>query len=89
MTYRLGADDEFNENYAEALAWGNFLANQFYRIARATLPFLISPFDNYDIYADKDYRGTIVGVLASGLSVIGLLVVRQKMLLATLVLSGF
>ena len=48
MTYRFGADDEFNERYAETLAWGNFLENQFYRIARATLPFYISPFDNTD-----------------------------------------
>ena len=72
----LGADDEYNEHHAETLEWGNFLENQFYRIARATLPF-------------KDYRGVIVGALAVGLTVMGLLFVRHKMLLATLVLSGF
>ena len=83
MTYRLGADDEFNERYAETLAWGNFLEDQFYRIARTTLPFSISP------HEDKDYLGAIVGALASGVSVIGLLVARQKMLLATLVSTGF
>ena len=88
MTYRFGADDEFNENFAEALAWGNFLENQFYRIAWATLPFSISPFDNDDI--DKDhYLGVIIGAVASGVAVIGLLVARRKMLLATLLLSGF
>ena len=89
MTYRFGADDEWNEDNAEALAWGNFLENQFYRIARATLPFAISPFDNKAIHEDKDYFGVIVGVLASGAAVIGLLFARQRMLLATLVLSGF
>ena len=89
MTYRFGADDAFNERYAETLAWGNFLENQFYRIARATLPFAISPFDNYTIDEDKDYRGVLIGALAFGGSVMGLLVARQKMLLATLVLSGF
>ena len=89
MTYRLGADDEFNEHFAEALEWGNFLENQFYRIARATLPFYISPFDNYAIYEDKDYLGVIIGALASSVVVLGLLVARQKMLLAALVLSGF
>ena len=72
----LGADDEYNERHAETLEWGNFLENQFYRIARATLPF-------------KDYRGVIVGALAGGLAIMGLLFVRHKMLLATLGLSGF
>ena len=86
---RFGADDEFNERSAEALAWGNFLENQFYRVARATLPFAISPFDNEAIHEDKDYLGVIVGVLASGVAVSGLLFARQRMLLATLVLSGF
>ena len=89
MTYRLGADDEFNEDNAEALAWGNFLENQFYRVARATLPFTISPFDNEAIHEDRDYLGVIVGVLASGVAVVGLLAARQKILLATLALSGF
>ena len=89
MTYRFGADDRFNERWAEALAWGNFLENQFYRVARATLPFAISPFDNEAIHEDKDYLGVIVGALASGVAVIGLLFARQRMLLASLVLSGF
>ena len=89
MTYRFGAGDEFNERYAEALAWGNFLEDQFYRIARATLPFSISPFDNDAINERKDYRGVMIGALASGLAVIGLLFFRQKILLATLALSGF
>ena len=85
MTYRLG----FNVDNAKALAWGPFLENQFYRIARATLPFSISPFDNEVINEDKDYLGVTVGALASGVAVIGLLVARQKMLLATLVSAGF
>ena len=89
MTYRLGGDDAFNERFAEALAWGNFLEDQFYRIARATLPFSISPFDNDAINERKDYRGVMIGALASGLAVIGLLFFRQKILLATLALSGF
>ena len=89
MMKRFGANDEFNEHFAKTLAWGHFLENQFYRIARATLPFSISPFDNKAINGTKDYLGVIVGVLASGVAVIGLLVARQKMLLATLVLSGF
>ena len=85
----LGADDEYNEHFAETLAWGNFLENQFYRIARATLPFAIGQLYGYAINEDKDYLGMIVGVLASGVAVVGLLFARHKMLLATLALSGF
>ena len=89
MTRRLGAGGKFKEEQTEALAWGTFLENQFYRIARATLPFAISPFDNEGIHEDRDHLGVIVGVLASGVAVIGLLFARRKMLLATLALSGF
>ena len=89
MTYRFGAADWFNERFAEHLLWGNFLENQFYRIARATLPFSISPFDNKAINEDSDYLGVIVGASAFGVAVIGLLFARRKILLATLVLSGF
>ena len=89
MIYRLGADDEFNERHAGQLEWGNFLTNQFYRVARATLPFNVSPFDNHSVIEDKDDLGVIVGALASGVAVIGLLFVRHKMLLATLVSVGF
>ena len=84
---RFGADDEFNERSAEALAWGNFLENQFYRIAGVTLPLIINPFD-HDRGGYND-RGVTVGALASGVSVIGLLFFRQKMLLATLLSAGF
>ena len=90
MTKRLGENDRFNEHYAEALDWGNFLEAQLYRIARATLPFSISPLgNNTDIYEDKYYLGVIVGALASSVVVLGLLVARHKMLLTTLVSSGF
>ena len=89
MTYRLGADDEFNERHAETLEWGNFLANQFYRIARTTLSFSISPLDDYSINEDKDHLGVIGGALATGVAVVGLLFVRQKMLLGTLLSAGF
>ena len=89
MTRRFGAGGKFNEEQTEALAWGTFLENQFYRIARATLPFAISPFDNEAIHEDRDHLGVIVGLLASGVAVIGLLFARRKMLLATLALSGF
>ena len=82
MTKRLGASDRFNERYAEALDWGNFLEAQLYHIARATLPFSISPLGNNTL-------SVIIGALASSVVVLGLLVARHKMLLTTLVSSGF
>ncbi len=88
MTYRFGAADEFNEHFAETLEWGNFLPNQFYRIAGATLPFIINPFDQ-DSWRYDNYLSVIIGALAVGLAVIGLLFARQRMLLATLVSAGF
>ncbi len=88
MTDRLGAGEGFNEYFAETLEWGNFLPNQFYRIAGATLPFIINPFDQ-DRWRYDNYLSVIVGALAVGLAVIGLLFARQKMLLATLLIAGF
>ena len=89
MAKRFGADDWFNESFADRLEWGNFLAYQFYRIARATLPFGVSPFDGGGVREDIDSFGVAVGALAAGVAVIGLLFVRQKMLMATLVGAGF
>ena len=85
----MGADDWFNERNAESLEWGNFLTKQFYRIARATLPFIVSPFDSDAASWVKAYIGVVIGALAAGVAVIGLLFVRHKMLMATLVGAGF
>ena len=89
MIKRFGGDDWFNELHAERLEWGNFLAKQFYRIARATLPFIVSPFDSDAVSWIKAYLGVAVGALAVGVAVIGLLFARHKMLMATLVGAGF
>ncbi len=88
ITYRVGADEGFSERYAETLEWGNFLPNQFYRITGATLPFIINPFDQ-DRWRYDNYNSVIVGALAVGLAVIGLLFARRRMLLATLLIAGF
>ena len=91
MTYRLGFNED-SDGYkynTEYLLWGTFLENQFYRIARATLPFYVSPFDNKVINEDSNYLGVIVGALVTGITVIGLLVARRKILLTTLVSAGF
>ncbi len=96
-TYRLGGDTEFNTSHAEELTWGPFLENQLYRIGRMTIPFLISTYDSTYTYEHwggampGDYPGVIVGILALVICGIGLIYapVKHKMLLATLVVSGF
>ena len=91
MVKRFGGDGEYNALHAERLAWGNFLATQLYRIARATLPFYISPFHSHFVNEGdrRDYLGVIVGAAALAGAVVGLLAARHKMLLATLLCAGF
>ncbi len=94
---RLGGDTEFNTRWAEDLAWGPFLENQFYRIGRMTVPFLISTYQSEHTYEHwggvmpGDHPGVIVGILALVICSIGLIFapVKHKMLLATLAVSGF
>ena len=93
---RFGANPEFNERFGKVVEWRSFLENQFHHIARATLPFHVSPFDNYAVNEGshdspewhKDHVGVLVGALAACLSAIGVLVSREKILLASLVLFG-
>ncbi len=89
LTKRLGANVEFNAHAAEILEWRNFLQVQLYRIGRLSLPFQISPFDNYRIYEARDYLSVVIGILATGVCLVGLAFARHKMLWATLVVAGF
>ena len=49
MLKRTGWNEDFNENYAEALAWSPFLQEQFRRIGRLSMPFAL--------FADADPSG--------------------------------
>ncbi len=90
--YRLGTDAEFNDEYAEHLAWGAFLENQFYRMGQMLYPFLLSPFDNsWGVDKARDSLAVAAGALALTVCYIGLVFapIKHKMLLATLAISGF
>lgn len=96
MRYRFGASAAFNARHAEYLEWGRFMKNQFFRIGRATLPYMASPFERPHRYRDReynydtgDYMGVVVGALALGICLVGLIFARHKMLMATLALAGF
>ena len=96
MEARLGAGSGFDkrvrpprpgerERLEKVLEWGNFLEQEFSDIARATLPFVASPFDRYRNSA----LSVIVGALAVGVACVGLIFVRTgKLPLAALVLAG-
>ena len=89
VNYRIGLDESFNAEHARFLEWDYFLENQIYRIGRMALPFSLSPYDNYDVHAPGDFLAVITGGLALIVCFIGLIYTRNKMLLATLVISGF
>ena len=94
MVNRIGVGPYFKKEYSEWLSWPTFLERQFYRVGAMSLPYAISP-SNLEAprvqYPGELPRSIIVlGITASGASLIGLLFVRRnKILLASLALSGF
>ncbi len=93
-TKRLGADAAFNADYAERLAWGNFLESQSYRIGTMLYPFLLSSIaidDSFGLVKARGYLGVFTGVLALAAYGIGLAFapIKHKMLLVTLSVAGF
>ena len=89
---RVGVDDaDFYATYA-ATAWPSFLKRQFLSIARMSLPYALS---GYAQALGESAQGPlkllaiVLGITASGALLIGLRLVRHKILLATLVLYGF
>ncbi len=93
MSYRFGQNDEFNAQYAEAREWGYFLGGQFYRIAMMTLPAFLSPYespyDKWTVVEPQDSLAVIAAALVVTVCLIGLGFIRHKLLLATLLTSGF
>ena len=94
LTNRTGVD--ITANYNEWVSWPAFPKRQFYRIGVMSLPYLFS--SSYDLEHRSLYNSTdalprlfvILGITASGASLIGLLFVRRhKILLTALALSGF
>ena len=92
MIYRIGVDSNLrdNANDAKYLHWPNFLENQLQRIGMMSLPYaFFPPFVEYPTDAPSRLFA-VLGIVASGASLIGLLFVRRhKILLASLALSGF
>lgn len=82
MRYRVGLNEEFNAAHAEALAWPRYLREQFHRIGKMSLPYILSG-------AESRLGTGVLGGLAFGVALLGLAFVRYKILWAVLALSGF
>ena len=92
LRYRIGAADGFNTAYADTLVWATYLKTVFYRIGVMGLPFALNPFG---IVRDGVPAGLVltivvgVGGLMFSAGLLSLIFARHKLLLGTLLLSGF
>ena len=102
MMNRIGAAPYIAEELLSNLSWPTFLERQLYRIGTMSLPYAFSPsyvlerMSTYNFHYYPDPTATprrlfaILGIATFGATLIGLLLVRRnKILLATLALSGF
>ena len=96
MVKRFGGLEAYNARYAEQLAPGAFVQEQFYRIAVMSLPAALNPYaikSDYAKYGDGDYPAIALGMAMVGLCLAGLAGVRRRpgalLLLGTLICAGF
>ena len=87
---RLGIDDRLLTLHSAAVAWDSFLLQQISRIGAAAIPYAIlqrlvgvdSP------PRDSDPLAVLAGVLVLAASLLSLVLIRHRILVATLLLSG-
>ena len=90
MIKRTGVEPRINEEKAGYLSWPAFPERQFYRIGIMSLPYAFSP--SFAAYSTEPPARLLVilGIAASGASLLGLLFIpRYRILLGSLALSGF
>ena len=85
LRYRTGLDPEFNERFADRLAWPRFLAEQFRRIGTLSTPYALLPSGTPHPPAVLAAGGLVMS--AAVLAVLPF--VRARLAVAALVLSGF
>ena len=89
MVSRIGLDEEYNVEQADALAWTPFLVQQFRRIGRMSIPLYVFWGDRTTVDPLGVPLLLVVGIAATGACLVGLVFVRHRILFATLALSGF
>lgn len=90
--FRVGADGERSAAYAAALAWPNYLEEQLYRVNLMSFPYALA--DRLDLLGQRvstplPGQSLVIFILVVGCCLCALLWGRQRILLATLALSGF
>ena len=102
MQRRTGLNESFTARHAESIGWPRFPKKQFQRIAGMSLPFgladyvsviggvpkakLGAPSIQSNIYG---WKGVVLGIAVTCVSLVGLVFVRHKILWTSLVLLGF
>lgn len=93
MLKRTGQNADYNLTKADLLAWGSFLERQFHRLGWMSLPYSpLNYFERLDVFSETpppQTKAVIVGGVVAAVCLAGLALVRHKILLATLALSGF
>lgn len=90
---RLGMDPNFNAGFAHQLAWEPYLEEEFRRLGKMALPYVVlsavGMLDDDGDSADEGASFVIIGIVMSVACLIGLAHGRSRMLLTSLALSGF
>ena len=93
MIKRIGQNEHYNVIKADVLSWSPYLERQFHRLGWMSLPYSpLSYLERPDVFSESppvQLWAVITGVAAVAVCLAGLAFVRHKILLATLILSGF
>ena len=94
MLNRAGQSEEFNSQYAEIVAWKNYIPDQIYRIGGMMIPYGVPGYGATGLgwtagASPAPGIGIAIGLAACAACAVGLAFARRKHLFATIVLAGF
>ena len=94
MLNRSGQSEEFNSQYAESVAWQNYLPDQIYRIGGMMIPYGVPGYGATGLgwtagESPAPGVGIALGLAACAACAVGLAFARHKHLFAAIVLAGF
>ncbi len=94
MLNRAGQSEEFSSQYAESVAWGNYLPDQIYRIGGMMVPYGVPGYGATGLgwtagESPTPGVGIALGLAACAACAVGLAFARHKHLFAAIVLAGF
>ena len=94
MMKRAGQEQWFSAMHAEVLSWPVFLESQFQSLGRMTLPYALPGYGSLPSGHRTDWEPWMTGLFPIGVAALAICLVwlcfsRERILLATLTLSGF